>query len=274
MLETYRQSLKMPEAEEAFDLIFYRPLAYLLVVPLSKTPITPNQITILSLLAGLVAAYYFSIGIPSALMLGALWYTIANILDCADGQLARIKKNGTPLGRLVDGIADYISSVAIFLGIGYGLETVGNPQWWFVIAAGISSALHAIKFDEVQCAYIANAKGVHNIPESEMIKYFQLMVAEQSWLKRSVIGLYISYLKFQSKTSNRKPQTTNPEPRIVNQQTKRMVRLWGWLGPTTNRTLLIVSVLLGNLELFPYGVVVAGNCYMIYLMIRKQGSRV
>jgi len=168
MFETYRRSLKMPEAEEVFDLIFYRPLAYLLVLPLSITPITPNQITILSLVAGLIAAYYFSMGIPSALFLAAIWYVIANVLDCADGQLARINKNGTPLGRVVDGVADYISSVAIFLGIGFGLEAQGNPQWWLVIVTGISSAIHAIKFDEVQSSYIANAKGESDVTRKEI----------------------------------------------------------------------------------------------------------
>ncbi|MBI5215997.1 MAG: CDP-alcohol phosphatidyltransferase family protein [Ignavibacteriae bacterium] len=254
MLETYRRSLKMPEAEELFDLMFYRTLAYLLVVPLSKTPITPNQVTVLSLVAGLIAAYYFSTGVPTALMLGAIWYALANILDCADGQLARINKSGTPLGRVVDGVADYISSVAIFLGIGFGLEAQGNPQWLLVIAAGISSAIHAIKFDEVQSAYIAYAKGETGVTGKEIEKYSaQLEVPSISPVKRLTLTLYLMYLKLQRNTQTSKPET------------QTSVRFWSWLGPTTNRTLLIVAALFGNIYVFLYGVTLVGNVYFFLL---------
>ncbi len=267
MFETYRRSLKMTEAEELFDLFFYRPIAYMLVVPLSKTPITPNQVTILSLLAGLIAAYYFSIGVASALMFAAVWYTLANILDCADGQLARIKKNGTPLGRLVDGIADYISSIAIFLGIGFGLDAQGNSQWLFVVAAGISSALHAMKFDEVQGAYIADAKGEQGVTEKEITAYSQLVILEPSSLKRIMIRLYLNYLLFQQKTGN--STSRRQKPKTINS-----VRLWSWLGPTTNRTLLIICALLGNLEIYLWVVIMVGNLWLLFCMLlQKTGTR-
>ncbi|TAK56730.1 MAG: CDP-alcohol phosphatidyltransferase family protein, partial [Bacteroidetes bacterium] len=171
LLETYRRSLKMPAAEEFFDLIFYRPAAYLCVLGFAKTPVTPNQITILSLIAGCIAAYELSFGTYGAYIAAGICYATANILDCADGQLARIKKNGTPLGRLVDGIADYISSIAIFLGIGFGLGTAGTSQWWLVVAAGVSSALHAIKFDDVQGRFIAIVKDEKGFTSSEIEKY-------------------------------------------------------------------------------------------------------
>src|SRR5437867_5653206 len=85
----YRQSLKMPEAEELLDLVFYRPLAFLVVKAIYPLRITPNQVTMLSLGAGFVAAFYFSLGGFLAWTWGPISYAVANILDCADGQLAR-----------------------------------------------------------------------------------------------------------------------------------------------------------------------------------------
>ena len=121
-LDDYKKSLKMPEAEEIFDLLFYRPIAYGFVKLFYRLPITPNQVTFLSMVCGLIAAHEFSLGTSIALMWAAFWYALANILDCADGQLARLQRSGTVFGRLVDGIADYITSIAIFGGIGIGMQ--------------------------------------------------------------------------------------------------------------------------------------------------------
>ena len=56
LVEEYKRSLKMPEAEEVFDLIFYRPLAFVFVKLVYRSPVTPNQVTLLSMIAGLIAA--------------------------------------------------------------------------------------------------------------------------------------------------------------------------------------------------------------------------
>jgi len=51
-----------------------------------------------------------------------------------------------------------------------------------------------------------------------------------------------------------------------------MVRLWSWLGPTTNRTLLIVAAILGDLNIFLFGVAFVGNVYFVLLatLIRRR----
>ena len=58
-----------------------------------------------------------------------MFYLLFNVLDCSDGQLARIKKNGTSVGRLLDGIADYIAAIAIYAGIAIGYTNKpGQPH--------------------------------------------------------------------------------------------------------------------------------------------------
>src|SRR5437660_420590 len=98
----YKKSLKMVEVEEYFDLFFYRPLAFLLVKTVYRTSITPNQLTITAIIVGLLSGFTFARG-PHYWALGAVLFALYNIIDCSDGQLARIKKNGTHAGRIVDG---------------------------------------------------------------------------------------------------------------------------------------------------------------------------
>src|SRR5436190_20554690 len=113
----YKKSLKMVEVEEYFDLFFYRPLAFVLVKSVYRTNITPNQLTIVAILIGLMCGIIYAQG-TNYWLLGAIVFALYNIVDCSDGQLARIKKNGTHAGRIVDGLADYTSTAAAFIGIG------------------------------------------------------------------------------------------------------------------------------------------------------------
>src|SRR3954464_2680836 len=100
-LSEYKKSLKMVEVEEYFDLFFYRPLAFVLVKTVYRTSITPNQLTIVAIFIGITCAIIYAQG-TAYFALGALFFALYNIVDCSDGQLARIKKNGTHAGRIVD----------------------------------------------------------------------------------------------------------------------------------------------------------------------------
>ncbi|HTK82310.1 MAG TPA: CDP-alcohol phosphatidyltransferase family protein [Bacteroidota bacterium] len=271
-VETYRRSLKMPEAEEVFDLIFYRPVAFLLVNVLILLPITPNQVTMLSLIAGVVAAWYLSVAAGSALILAAVWYCAANILDCSDGQLARLQKSGTPLGRVIDGVADYVSSVAIFIGIGMGLSATGHTAWGLVIAAGVSSALHAILFDKYQGEFISTVRGEQNALGDEVNRTtneLQSVTAAGKTPGRAfILRLYLRYLKVQQRMSATTEQPYDPETYRLENLT--MIRLWSFLGPTTNRTLLIVCALAGRVDIFLWTVVAAGNVWMIACSLAQK----
>ena len=118
----------MLEVEEVFDLIFYRPLAFIFVKTIYRTSITPNQVTWLALLFGVLGAFLITFGTHQVYILAALCFIIYNVLDCSDGQLARINKSGTLTGRIVDGFADYVVAVVSYIGIGIGYERDGKRR--------------------------------------------------------------------------------------------------------------------------------------------------
>ncbi|MBI1803599.1 MAG: CDP-alcohol phosphatidyltransferase family protein [Ignavibacteriae bacterium] len=274
MIAEYQRTLKMPEAEEIFDLLVYRPLAFLFVKFIYRTPITPNQVTILSAIAGLVAAWMFSLGAATALIWGALWYAIANVLDCADGQLARLQQSGTLLGRVVDGVADYISGVAIFLGIGAGLAASGTSARWLVAAAGISSALHAMFFDHYQSEFISTVRAEQNFLEREVKQFSdeieKLRQSGGSGFRIAILSVYVRYLGLQ-KFSSTKHSNAAIDPILYKMKNAMMIRFWSFLGPTTNRTLLISCALVGNVQVYLWCIIVAGNVWLLisYLLQRR-----
>lgn len=97
--------------------IFYtryvsRPIAALLVVPLSYTPVTPNQITLLTLVVHsinmwlLFHGHYFLTGVG---------FFLSQILDCLDGQLAREEGKISQFGTYLDLAVDFIRETSFFL---------------------------------------------------------------------------------------------------------------------------------------------------------------
>jgi phosphatidylglycerophosphate synthase len=266
LLDEYRRSLKMKEAEEVFDLLFYRPMAFVFVKAISRLPMTPNQVTVLSLMAGLLAAWHFSLGIHSSLVWAAAWFFAANILDCADGQLARLQNSGTLLGRVVDGLVDYISSIAIFLGIGIGLEKTGTGSWEMIVSAGLSSALHAAVFDYYQSEYIAGVRGERNFLHREMEKFIGEIVRMERERKDGIkvffLQVYLNYLKLQKSLSTKHHEFLL-DPQLSPAKNALIIRLWSFLGPTTNRTVLICCAVVGNVPLYLWLAATVGNVWLL-----------
>lgn len=88
---------------------------------LARTSITPNQVTLLNSLLGLVGALLILPGTYWAQVSGAALLVLSVIIDGCDGELARIKFFETSLGRKLDFFLDnVVNTTAIFAaGAGY-----------------------------------------------------------------------------------------------------------------------------------------------------------
>ena len=86
----------------------------MLVVPLARTGITPNQVTFATLPVFLAGAAVLAL-LPSwgALIAGAAIIELSYVLDCADGQLARLKGTSSPVGAHLDFLMDELKAFAL-----------------------------------------------------------------------------------------------------------------------------------------------------------------
>jgi archaetidylinositol phosphate synthase len=97
-------------------------LARILVRPLVDTGITPNHLTTLRLVTGLLACAALLPGERSwDAWAGGLWLASA-FLDRADGELARIGGMSSPGGHLYDYLVDNAVNAGFFVALGFGLN--------------------------------------------------------------------------------------------------------------------------------------------------------
>lgn len=92
-----------------------RPPAAVVVYLMRNTRVTPNQITFLSAVVAAAAAAMFAL-LPghAGLVIAAVVYELSFVLDCADGQLARLRKISSVLGHMLDFLMDELKAMLIF----------------------------------------------------------------------------------------------------------------------------------------------------------------
>lgn len=103
-----------------------RVLSNFLTPLLLRTPLTPNQITLLSLASGITAGFFFSQASYTQVLWAAFFYALACVLDNCDGEIARLKNMRSELGGWLDIVVDFFTDAALFIGIAFGIKAKGS----------------------------------------------------------------------------------------------------------------------------------------------------
>ena len=279
-VQEYKSSLKMIEIEELFDLIFYRPLAYIFVKIIFPTNITPNQITSFALIIGVIGGILYVFNTHLFLIAAATLLIVYDVLDCSDGQLARLKKNGTFFGRILDGVSDYFVSTAVYLGIVVGFASNSNDPlfyWGLVILAGITNAVHSITLDYYRNRFLDYTLNRESLL-GDNLKEFEAKLKNEknsggNYFQRLIIWLYLKYSKLQLKLSQSsiETETKKYDSDDFYKKHKRIIHFWTYLGPTSELTFLIICSYINRLDIYLYGMVTVLNVYalVLYLIQRR-----
>lgn len=123
--ENYRATLKSAETEDWLDLHVIRPLCYYCALVFARLDIHPNTVTIASMFVGAGSAVFFGCtsyyygGMEGLAynVIAIVLLMIADVLDCTDGQLARMTGKKSRLGRILDGMAGFVWFVPIYLAM-------------------------------------------------------------------------------------------------------------------------------------------------------------
>lgn len=271
----FKRSLKTIDSEEVLDLVIFRPISFILVKLIYPTNITPNQISIVALIFGILTGILYGFATPEFFIFASASFFICNTLDCMDGQLARLKKNGTKIGRVIDGFIDYITSISVFLGIGIAMTIITGDalySWAMTIGAGVSKALQNMFFDHYRNMYLEYVYHKTSSLEEEIEEYSlekeRLKSINGHHIEKLLISLYLAYSNFQKNSTNHIQLDVTPDE--YKSKNKLLIRLWSWIGSTTHMVVLIIFSLMNRIDLYLIFSITLGNLIFIILLIWQK----
>jgi len=121
--KSYRQAEKMllqsliPPKDGFISKHINRRFSLAITRQVARTGLTPNQITLVSLLVAAASAFAFALGRP---LWGGLLAQCCSILDGVDGEIARLKFLQSKYGALFDAVLDRYADYLVVMGMVYG----------------------------------------------------------------------------------------------------------------------------------------------------------
>ena len=210
-IQRYKSTLKSMDTEETIDLMFYRPIGYAWAVLCAKLGITPNAITIASIFIGVAAGIMFYFDNMAYNVAGMFLLIWANSFDSADGQLARMTKQYSRLGRILDGVSGDLWFITIYLAICLRVSNTSEffsahtwVIWAIAVAAGICHAKQAAMADYDRQFHLYFLKGEEG-SELDSVAAIDVKYNSLSW-KKDFMGKLVCFF-YRNYTANQEALT-------------------------------------------------------------------
>lgn len=167
-----KASFKSNDTEEWLDVWFTRPIGLVLTLVFRRLRIHPNVVTIVSIFLGIGAGWEFYHHDLMSNLTGVALLIMANFLDSADGQLARLTGQKTKIGRALDGFAGDVWFFCIYFALCCRLMPEMIPGtditwswkvWVFAYVCGIighvNQAALADYYRQIHLLFLKGAEG-------------------------------------------------------------------------------------------------------------------
>ncbi len=199
----YRNSLKSSDTEEHIDLAFYRPIGFAWALLAKKLGVTPNAITIASIFLGIgagVMMYFPQLWMNIIGMFLLVW---ANSFDSADGQLARMTKQYSKFGRILDGMSGDLWFAAIYVAICLRMNVtvpffMEHPWviWVTAVVTGLCHAKQASMADyyrQFHLYFIKGEAGSELESSADLKKKLSALSWKSDFWKKLTLTIYTNY---------------------------------------------------------------------------------
>ncbi|MCM1022050.1 MAG: CDP-alcohol phosphatidyltransferase family protein [Muribaculum sp.] len=213
---SYRATLKSMDTEEHIDLAFYRPIGYMWACLAAKLGITPNAITIASIFLGIGAGVMFYFTPLWMNIIGMVLLVWANSFDSADGQLARMTKQYSRLGRILDGLSGDFWFATIYVAIclreNATSEFFSSHPWLIWVIAVITGLCHAKQaamadyYRQFHLYFLKGEDGSELESANDLRAKLNEIPAKGNFWKRLTMKSYLNYTLSQEQLTPRMQQ--------------------------------------------------------------------
>lgn len=290
---SYQASLKSADTEEWFDLIFYRRIGYAWALLAKKLGVTPNAITIASIFLGVgagVAFYFNSLWIN---ILGVILLVWADSFDSADGQLARMTRQYSRLGRILDGLSGDFWFAAIYVAICLRENVTSDffsahhwVIWVMAVITGICHGTQAAMADyyrQFHLWFVKGEEGSELEKGEQLVRKFKTLSWKNDFFSKLVLMFYTNYTLGQEKRTPRMQRLRrqlwekygNKVPsdfrERFRQASKPLMKYTNILSFNTRTFALFAAILIFRMPwlYFAFEMTVL-NVLMVYMMVRHE----
>ena len=287
MNATLEATYKGRDVEGVLDLFFYRKLGFQLARLCAALKLTPVTVTVLGGICGIFAGHLYFYRDLATNVFGMLLHILANLLDNADGQLARLLNQKSRNGRVIDSIFDHLIFLSIYVHLGLRCLFAGaSPAIaLLVLAAGLSHALQGAAADYFRNAYLYFVKGRARADWDSTTTlrqdYHQMRWHREPWQKL-MLALYINFTWQQEVLSpglrglrslaeeefpSEMPQYLREHYRQI---ARPMLRWWGLLMTNTRMFFLFLFLVLDRPAWFFWLELTVFNLLLLVLTVQQE----
>jgi phosphatidylserine synthase len=154
-LETSEPVRRASEIEEITNLYVIHPVSTFLTPRFARLGVTPNAVSVAGMGFGVLAAFAYYHYRDLRWGVAGFFLMIAwHVMDGADGQLARLTNAQSELGKVLDGICDYVTFIAVYAALAAALaRDIGARAWALAAVAGLCHALQSAAYEAQRQEY-------------------------------------------------------------------------------------------------------------------------
>lgn len=269
---------KAIEMEEFLDIYFYHPFGLQFAKLANKLNMTPDQVSYISLLMGLIGGLMFYS--EKYFIAASALIVFSSVLDSSDGQLARMTGKGTLKGRILDGMIGYVMHAAIYIAfIILYLRQHGTEHWPFIfilaVLAGAATAIESSMYDYYRTTFaqivkkreLPNDNGVKELPG-----FFKFIYAGYHIYQKAFAA---SHLKLMEKLREKYKDGRLPEEesnKYLNIN-KKMIKYWNTMGDNTRIIAVIIATVGFAKPEYYFYFIIAFMLPLLMLFIKLQANK-
>lgn len=300
---SYRASLKNPAVEEPVDLLIHRPLGYLIARLAYPTAISPDALTLLSMAVGISSgvcvALAFGANHSQWMPMAASLFVLSAVIDCSDGQLARMRQSSSRYGRMLDGAVDAVVQTAVVpLAVAQmvwrrgGLHGTANVLWLVAaIAALLLGVRHTTLYDHYKNLWSRNTdptpKDCDDLEdlqreEQDARARGRGKLAVLDWFRFAMYGVHLNLVRqtiafidpavppsFKSM-----PTYSDERAQLYRSLNQRLMRGWSFFGIGTHIFAMAVSLFCERLEAYVLLRLIGFSLVLLILVpLQRRASR-
>jgi hypothetical protein len=284
---TVESTYKTREAEGWIDIHFYRKLGLQLAIFFRKLGWTPTMVTLLGGVFGVVAGHLYYYRDLRTNIVGMVLHVAANLLDNADGQLARLTNKASRSGRITDSVVDHVIFINMYFHLGFRCLAGSTFPVVALVAfpAGFSHALQGAAADYYRNAYLyfvtGRARGDFDSAVALRLQYQTLTWRDQFW-KKLLLALYLNFTRQQEMLSPNLKRLRATIDGLFHSEipdwfkaryrdlAKPAFKWWGGLMTNTRMLLLFFCLFVDRPMWFFWIELTAFNVLLIYLLMRQE----